>query len=135
VVYLKKVLFVCVENAGRSQMAEAFARKYVGDKYQFLSAGNIPAPQVHPVVVEAMKERSIDISAAKPKLITAKMTNEVDLVVTMGCSSNGICPGLFFVPTMDWPLEDPKGKTLEKVREIRDDIERRVKELVANLSA
>jgi arsenate reductase len=68
-------------------------------------------------------------------LITAKMTNEVDLVVTMGCSSNGICPGLFFVPTMDWPLEDPKGKTLEKVREIRDDIERRVKELVANLSA
>jgi len=132
---LKKVLFVCVENAGRSQMAEAFAKKYGGDKYHFLSAGNLPAPQVHPVVVEAMKEKGIDISNAKPKLITAKMANEVDLVVTMGCSSQGICPGPFFVPTMDWPLEDPKGKSLEKVREIRDDIERRVKELIATQSA
>jgi len=135
VVYLKKVLFVCVENAGRSQMAEAFAKKYGGDKYQFSSAGNLPAPQVHPVVVEAMTEKGIDISDAKPKLITAKMANEVDLVVTMGCSSQGICPGPFFVPTMDWPLEDPKGKSLEKVREIRDDIEHRVKELIATQSA
>ena len=135
VVYLKKVLFVCVENAGRSQMAEAFAKKYGGDKYQFSSAGNIPAPQVHPMVIEVMKEKSIDISTAQPKLITAKMANEVDLVVTMGCSSQGICPGPFFVPTMDWPLEDPKGKSLEKVRAIRDDIEHRVKELIATQSA
>jgi arsenate reductase len=135
VVYLKKVLFVCVENAGRSQMAEAFAKKYGGDKYLFLSAGNLPAPQVHSVVVETMKEKGIDISDAKPKLITAKMANEVDLVITMGCNSQGICPGPFFVPTIDWPLEDPKGESLEKVREIRDDIERRVKELIATQSA
>jgi arsenate reductase (thioredoxin) len=131
--YLKKILFVCVENAGRSQIAEAFARKYSEDKLDVSSAGNKPAQTVNPVVVEAMKERGIDISANKPKLITAKMASETDLVVTMGCSAEGICPGPFFVSLVDWALEDPKGKPLEKVREIRDDIERRVKELLTTV--
>jgi arsenate reductase (thioredoxin) len=84
-----------------------------------------------PVVVEVMKERGSDISANKPKLITAKMAADADLVVTMGCSAEGICPGPFFVPVVDWALEDPKDKPIEKIREIRDDIERRVQELLA----
>jgi arsenate reductase (thioredoxin) len=130
---MKKILFVCIENAGRSQMAEAFANKYGNGKSVASSAGNKPAETVNPVVVEAMKERGIDISANKPKLITAKMAADADLVVTMGCSAEGICPGPFFVPTVDWALEDPKGKSVEKVREIRDDIERRVRELLATV--
>jgi arsenate reductase (thioredoxin) len=128
---LKKVLFVCIENAGRSQIAEAFANKYGKSKIAASSAGNKPAETVNPVVVEVMKERGIDISANKPKLITTKMTADADLVITMGCSAEGICPGPFFGPVVDWSLEDPKGKSVEKVRAIRDDIERRVKQLLA----
>ena len=127
---MKKVLFVCVENAGRSQMAEALANKYGKDKFIASSAGNKPADKVNPVVVEAMKEVGIDISDNKPKLLTAKMALDVDLIVTMGCNDQGICPGPFFKPTIDWKLEDPKGKPIEKVREIRDEIEQRVKRLI-----
>jgi arsenate reductase len=127
---LKKVLFVCVENAGRSQMAEAFANKYGKDKLTASSAGNKPADKVDPVVVEAMKEKGINISMNKPKLITFQMAQDADLIVTMGCNDQGICPGPFFKPTVDWKLEDPKGKPIEKVREIRDDIERRVQNLI-----
>ena len=127
---MKKVLFVCVENAGRSQMAEALANKYGKDKFIAFSAGNKPADKVNPVVVEAMKEIGIDISDNKPKLLTAKMALDVDLIVTMGCNDQGICPGPFFKPTIDWKLEDPKGKPIEKVREIRDEIEQRVKRLI-----
>jgi len=86
--------------------------------------------KVNPVVVEVMKEKGIDISNNKPKLLTFPMTQEADLIVTMGCNDQGICPGPFFKPTLDWQLEDPKGKPIEKVREIRDDIERRVKKLI-----
>jgi arsenate reductase (thioredoxin) len=128
---MKKVLFVCVENAGRSQMAEAFAKKYSEDKFIAFSAGNKPAAMINPTVVEVMKEKDIDLSANKPKLITAKMAMDVNLIVTMGCNDHGICPGPFFKPTIDWKLEDPKGKPIEKVREIRDDIERRVRNLIA----
>jgi arsenate reductase (thioredoxin) len=112
-------------------MAEAFANKYGKDKVVASSAGNQPADRVNPMVVEAMKEKGIGISQNKPKLITAKMAYDVDLIVTMGCSAQGICPGPFFKPTIDWALEDPKGKPIEKVREIRDEIEQRVKELIA----
>ena len=128
---MKKVLFVCVENAGRSQMAEAFAKKYGVDKLIVSSAGNKPAEKVNPVVVEVLKEKGINISSNKPKLITAKMAQEQDLIVTMGCNDQGFCPGPFFKPTIEWKLEDPKGKPIEKVREIRDDIERRVQNLIA----
>ena len=115
-------------------MAEAFAKKYGEGKITASSAGNKPAETINPVMVEAMKERGIDISKNKPKLITAKMAADADLVVTMGCSAEGICPGPFFVPTVDWALEDPKGKSVERVGEIRDDIERRVKELLDSLA-
>src|SRR4030066_69238 len=128
---MKKILFVCVENAGRSQMAEAFANKYGKDKSIVSSAGNKPADKVNPIVVEALKEKGIDISMNKPKLLTFQMAHDVDLIVTMGCNEQGSCPGPFFKPTIDWKLEDPKGKTIEKGREIRDDIERRVQKLIA----
>ena len=124
---MKKVLFVCVENAGRSQIAEAFANKYRKDKFIASSAGNKPADKVDPIVVEALKEKGIDISMNKPKLLTFQMAEDADLIVTMGCNDNGICPGPFFKPTIDWQLEDPKGKPIEKVREIRDEIEKRVR--------
>ncbi len=127
---MKKVLFVCVENAGRSQMAEGFAKKYGEGKIEASSAGNKPAEKVNPVVVEAMMEKSIDISQNKPKQLTFQMAQDADLIVTMGCNTQGICPGPFFKPTIDWALEDPKDKPLEKVREIRDDIEQRVKNLI-----
>ena len=131
---MKKILFVCVENAGRSQMAEAFAKKYGKDKFIVSSAGNKPVDRVNPVVVEAMKEKGIDISMNKPKLITFQMAQDADLIVTMGCSAQDICLGPFFKPTIDWALEDPKGKPIEKVREIRDEIERRVQKLIIQQS-
>jgi protein-tyrosine-phosphatase len=127
---MKKILFVCIENAGRSQMAEAFANKHGGGKIHASSAGNRPADTVNPTVVAAMMEKGIDISKNKPKQLTAKMTLEPDLIVTMGCGVADLCSGPFFKPTVDWALEDPKGKSLEKVREIRDDIEQRVKQLI-----
>jgi arsenate reductase (thioredoxin) len=130
---MKKILFVCVENAGRSQMAEAFAKKYGGGKIEASSAGNKPAQTVNPVVVEAMKEKGIDISQNKPKMLTFQMAQDSDLVVTMGCDAYGICPGPFFKPTVDWALEDPKDKPIEKVREIRDEIEEKVKNLLSEL--
>ena len=127
---MKKILFVCVENTGRSQMAEAFAKKFGKDKFEVFSAGNKPAINVNSVVVEAMKEVGIDISNNKPKLLTAKMALDVDLIVTMGCNDQGICPGPFFKPTIDWKLEDPKGKPIALVREIRDEIAHKVKRLI-----
>jgi arsenate reductase (thioredoxin) len=111
-------------------MAEAFAKEYGKDKFDVSSGGNKPADKVNPVVVEVMKEKGIDISNNKPKLVSAKMAMDADLIVTMGCNDYGICPGPFFKPTVDWSLEDPKSKQIEKVREIRDDIERKVKQLM-----
>ncbi len=127
---MKQILFVCVENAGRSQIAEAFAQKYGKDKVIASSAGNKPAEKINPTVVEAMKEKGIDISMNKPKLLTFDMAQNADLIVTMGCNDQGICPGPFFKPTIEWKLEDPKGKALEEVREIRDKIEQQVRRLI-----
>ena len=114
-------------------MAEAFAKKYGNGKVIASSAGNKPAERVNPVVVDVLKESGIDISANQPKLITAKMAMDSDLIVTMGCNDQGVCPGPFFKPTIEWHLEDPKGKPVEKVREIRDQIDRQVQELIAGL--
>ena len=130
---MMKILFVCVENAGRSQIAEAYATKYGKGKVIASSAGNKPAERVNPLVVDVLKEKGIDISLNKPKLITAKMAMDSDLIVTMGCDDQGVCPGPFFKPTIEWHLEDPKGKTIEKVREIRDQIEQQVQELLRGL--
>ena len=124
------MLFVCVENAGRSQMAEGFARAYGLDAS---SAGTVPAGKVNPVVVEAMKERGIALPA-KPKLLTEQMINEADLVVTMGCSVEQVCPKPLVQQMqkklVDWHIEDPKGKRIEDVRKIRTQIEDKVMELM-----
>ncbi len=127
---MRRVLFVCVENAGRSQMAEAFGKKYGKGIFLAASAGNKPADSINPAVIEAMKEKGIDISAKKPKLLTPEIVQEADLIVTMGCNDQGICPGPFFKPTVDWKLDDPKGKPIEKVREIRDEIDLLVRKLI-----
>ena len=111
-------------------MAEAFANKHRKEDFVVLSAGNKPADKVNPIVVEAMKEKSIDISMNKPKLLTYEMTQDADLIITMGCNDQGLCPGPFFKPTINWKLEDPKGKSIEKVRQIRDEIEKLVNELI-----
>lgn len=128
---MRKILFVCVENAGRNQMAEAFANKYGQGKLTAQSAGIKLAPQINPVVVQAMKEKGIDISNNKPKMLTQEMANQSDLIITMGCGGSEFCPGPFFKETVDWALEDPKAKSINKVREIRDEIERRVQKLIS----
>jgi len=127
---MKRVLYVCVENAGRSQMAEAFTNHYGKGKLAASSAGIKLADKVNPVVVEAMKEKGIDISKNLPKMLTPKMVEEANMIVTMGCGAADLCPGPFFKTTVDWGLEDPKGKPIEKVREIRDEIERKVMALI-----
>jgi arsenate reductase len=128
---MKKILFVCVENAGRSQMAEAFAKYHGKDKVEAISAGTMPSTEVNPVVVQVMREKRIDISKNKPKLVNNQMVQEADAIVVMGCDAQGFCPATFLSKVVDWKLEDPKGKPIEKVREIRDEIERRVKKLIS----
>jgi protein-tyrosine-phosphatase len=127
---MKKILFVCVENAGRSQMAEAFANHLGQEKLSAQSAGIKLANKINPIAVEVMKEKGIDISENKPKMLTSQMSTEADLIITMGCGVADVCPGPFFKATIEWQLEDPKGKPIEKVREIRNEIERRVRELI-----
>jgi arsenate reductase len=122
-----------VENAGRSQIAEAFARR---KGLQAASAGTQPAESVNPAVVEAMAERAFVFSMKKPKLLTTEMIDEADLVITMGCSIEKVCPRPILdrmqKKVIDWGLDDPKGKPLPDVRKIRNEIERRVEELAKN---
>ena len=125
------VLFVCVHNAGRSQMAAGFLRQLAGDRVEVLSAGSEPAEQVNPAAVAAMQEVGIDIAAEKPKLLKDSAVREADVVITMGCGD--ACP---FYPGKryeDWELEDPAGKTVELVRPIRDQIKSRVQALLGEL--
>src|SRR3989442_6865071 len=125
-----EILFVCVENAGRSQMAQAFAEK-IGLKAS--SAGTVPSKHVNPVVVEAMREREIDLSKRSPRMLTSDMINSARLVVTMGCSVEEACPKPMLAAMqkklVDWHLDDPKGRSIEEVRRIRDEIEKRVREI------
>jgi protein-tyrosine-phosphatase len=124
------VLFVCVENAGRSQIAEAFAKKH-GMNAQ--SAGTIPSTRIDLTVVDAMRERGIDISSNQPKTLTPELIRDARLIVTMGCSIEEACPKPIIAQMqkklIEWHLEDPKGKPLEEVRKIRDEIESKVAEL------
>jgi arsenate reductase (thioredoxin) len=131
----KVILFVCVENAGRSQMAEGFFnQKYAPKGYRAISAGTRPASQINPLAVEVMKEVGINIIISqKPKIITEDMIKSSDKSVNMGCIDKAECPMLFINNVIDWGIEDPKGKPIDKVREIRDDIERRVKEIAQSL--
>jgi protein-tyrosine-phosphatase len=130
----KTVLFVCVENAGRSQMAEGFFKKYAPKGFKALSAGTKPASQINPIVVEAMIEVGIDISKQKSKELTDEMIRDSDNVVNMGCMDKNFCPTIWLPKVIEWNLEDPKGKSIEEVREIRDEIEKRVKEVVAEIT-
>lgn len=130
----KTVLFVCVENAGRSQMAEGFFKKYAPNGFKTLSAGTKPVSQIHPIVVQAMKEVGIDISKQKSKELTDEMIRESDNVVNMGCMDKSFCPTLWLPKVIEWNLEDPKAKSIEEVREIRDEIEKRVKKIVAEIT-
>ena len=125
------VLFVCVHNAGRSQMAAGFLSRLGGDAVEVRSAGTAPADTVNPVVVAAMREVGIDLADELPKVLEADVVRASDVVVTMGCGDE--CP--FFPGTtyLDWDLEDPAGKDLPAVRRIRDEVERRVRDLVTTL--
>ena len=126
----KTVLFVCVQNAGRSQMAEGFFRKYAPKGLETNSAGTVPTSQTNPIAVEAMKEVGIDISSQKPKDLTEDMMRNATTIVNMGCMDDKYCPALFLPKVIDWGIEDPKDKPIEKVREIRDEIEKRVFEII-----
>jgi len=129
----KFVLFVCVENAGRSQIAEAFFRKYAPRGYMTVSGGTRPAGEINPIAIRVMKEIGIDISKQKSKVITEDMIRNADIRVNMGCMDKEACPTLFIHDLIEWGIEDPKGKPIEKVREIRDEIEQRVRQLAADL--
>ncbi|MFW6150480.1 MAG: low molecular weight phosphatase family protein [Chloroflexota bacterium] len=130
---MKRVLFVCVHNSGRSQMAEAFLNQIAPGKVEAVSAGTMPVDSVQPQVITAMRELGIDISRQRPKALTADMLESADRVVTMGCSQEQVCPASL-VPVEDWQLEDPEGQSLDKVRQIRDEIRSRVEKLAAHLS-
>lgn len=132
---LKKVVFVCVHNSGRSQMAEAFANELGAGRIIAESAGTRPADALDPTVVQAMEEIGYDMSGHHPKMMTLDMVNSAARLVTMGCGvdTEGVCPASF-IPTEDWGLEDPKGQPIEKVREIRDHIRARVKKLIEDMT-
>jgi protein-tyrosine-phosphatase len=126
------VLFVCVHNAGRSQMAAAFLTHLAGDRVQVRSAGSAPAGTVNPAVVEAMAEAGIDITAEVPKVLTADAVRASDVVITMGCGD--ACPVLPGKRYLDWELPDPAGQGVEAVRPIRDEIEQRIRALVDEIA-
>jgi arsenate reductase (thioredoxin) len=128
----KSILFVCVQNAGRSQMAEGFFKKYAPKEFKGISAGTIPVSEINPLAVQVMREVNIDISDQKSKEITEDMIRNSTKIVNMGCMDKQSCPTLFLHNLLEWNIEDPKDKQIEKVREIRDKIEQRVKELVAD---
>ena len=130
----KTILFVCVENAGRSQMAEGFFRKYAPEGYEPLSAATRPISQINPLAIQVMNEIGLDISKQKSKDLTEDMMRNSDKIINMGCMDKNFCPTLFIPKVVDWGIEDPKDKPVEKVREIRDEIERRIKELATNVS-
>ena len=125
------VLFVCVHNAGRSQMAAGYLRELAGDRVEVLSAGSEPKDRINPVAIEAMAEEGIDIAGNTPKVLTVEAVRESDVVITMGCGD--ACPIFPGKRYEDWELEDPAGKDLETVRRVRDDIRSRVESLVAEL--
>ncbi len=131
---MKTVLFVCVHNSGRSQMAEAFFNKLARGRARALSAGTQPGDKVNPVVVEAMKEAGIDISGNRPRALTMDMVEGADRMITMGCGADAqaVCPASF-IETEDWALEDPHGKPIEEVRRIRDEVNQRVTRLVQEM--
>ena len=127
------ILFVCVHNAGRSQMAAGFARALSGGAVEVRSGGSEPGDQINPIAIEAMAEEGIDISEAVPQLMTTDQVRESDVVITMGCGD--VCPVFPGKRYEDWELDDPKGRPLDEVRRIRDDIRGRVERLLREVLA
>jgi arsenate reductase len=125
------VLFVCRQNAGRSQMSQALFEQAARDRHTALSAGTTPAPQVHPEVVEVMSELGIDLTGRTPQLLTRELAEQADLVITMGCGDQ--CPYVPGKRYIDWDLPDPAGRPLDEVRATRDEIAERIKGLLAEL--
>ena len=130
---LASVLFVCVHNAGRSQMAAGFLQHLAGDRIEVRSAGSVPGDQVNPAAVEAMAEAGIDISTARPKILTTEAVQASDYVITMGCGD--ACPVFPGKKYLDWALEDPAGQGVEAVRPIRDEIKVLIESLIAEIDA
>jgi len=126
------VLFVCVHNAGRSQMAAGFLQHLAGDRIEVLSAGSAPADAINPTAVAAMAEVGIDIAGSQPKVLTTESVQASDVVITMGCGD--ACPFFPGKRYEDWKLDDPAGQGIDAVREIRDDIRGRIEELIASLA-
>ena len=126
------VLFVCVHNAGRSQMAAGYLRELAGGRVEVLSAGSEPADRLNPIAVQAMAEEGIDIAANTPAILTTEAVRESDVVITMGCGDT--CPIFPGKRYEDWDLTDPAGRPIEEVRPIRDEIKRRVEALLAELA-
>jgi arsenate reductase len=129
----ENILFVCVENAGRSQMAEAFFRKFAPKRYNASSAGTTPSSQLNPLVVQVMKEIGIDMINQQPKLLSDSMIEHSTKTVNMGCMNKESCPSLFVKDVLDWNIFDPKEKSLDEVREIRDKIKSEVINFIKTL--
>jgi len=125
------VLFVCVHNAGRSQMAAGYLQHLAGDRVQVLSAGSAPKDQINPVAIDAMAEEGIDIAHNVPKVLTTEAVQESDVVITMGCGD--VCPVFPGKRYEDWELDDPAGQGIESVRPIRDEIKRRIEVLLGEI--
>ena len=131
----ENILFVCVENAGRSQMAEAFFKKFAPKQFNVSSAGTIPSLQLNPIVIQVMREIGIEIENQKPKLLSNLMIENSSKTVNMGCMDKESCPSLFVKDVFDWNISDPKEKSLEEVRIIRDKIKFEVMNLIKTLEA
>ena len=128
------ILFVCLENAGRSQMAEAFFRKFTENRFNVISAGTTPSKELNPIVVQVMKEIGIDMNSQNPKMLSESMISNSFKTVNMGCMDKESCPGLFVKDVIDWNIPDPKEKTIEQIREIRDQIKSEVLNLIATIN-
>ena len=132
---IPNILFVCVENAGRSQIAEAFFKKYAQKKFNVLSAGTNPSSQINPLVVKVMKEIGIDLDDQQPKLLSNNLVENSFKTINMGCMDKELCPSLFVKDVLDWNISDPKEKTLDEVQKIRDTIKTEVINLIDSLEA
>ena len=129
----ENVLFVCVENAGRSQMAEAFFRKFAPNKFSVSSAGTTPSSHLNPITIQVMNEIGIDVTKQMPKLLSDSMIKNSFKTISMGCMGKESCPSLFVKDVLDWNISDPKEKSLDEVRVIRDAIRSQVMNLVDTL--
>jgi len=128
---LKKIVFICVENARRSQMAQGFAEVFGGEKVEVYSAGSIPSSQIDPIVIEVMKEKGIDLSSKRPKGLNDLPPIEMDYLITMGCEET--CPAVLSKNILEWDIPDPKGKSIDIVRNVRDMVEGRVRTLLKEI--